>query len=177
MSRPPLPPFTRKTAVQKVRIAEDAWNSRDHERVALAYTEDSRWRNRSEFLEGRPAIVAFLTRKWQRELEYRLAKDLWAFARNFIAVRFQYEWALCQRTSVSGRMIVRTDRIDGNQRYSWIKNQRSWFVSRMRPRSLRRKTINCCRSTAFSASSRNFDLNGEARTATTKQSSPIIPPA
>jgi nuclear transport factor 2 (NTF2) superfamily protein len=92
MSRPPLPPFTRETAVQKVRIAEDAWNSRDPERVALAYTEDSRWRNRSEFLECRPAIVAFLTRKWQRELGYRLAKDLWAFDRNLIAVRFQYEW-------------------------------------------------------------------------------------
>ena len=86
MSRPPLPP-PRKTAVQKARIAEDAWNSRDPERVALAYTEDSRRRNRSEFLEGRPANVAFLTRKWQRELGYRLAKDLWAFARNFIAVR------------------------------------------------------------------------------------------
>jgi nuclear transport factor 2 (NTF2) superfamily protein len=92
VSRPPLPPFTRETAAQKVRMAEDAWNSRDPERVALAYTEDSRWRNRSEFLEGRPAIVAFLTRKWQKELEYRLIKDLWAFDRNLIAVRFQYEW-------------------------------------------------------------------------------------
>ena len=92
MSRPPLPPFTRESAAQKDRMAEDALNSRDPERVTLAYTEDSRWRNRSEFLEGRPAIVAFLTRKWQRELGYRLAKDLWAFARNFIAVRFQYEW-------------------------------------------------------------------------------------
>ena len=92
MSRPPLPPFTRETAAQKARMAEDAWNSRDPERVALAYTEDSRWRNRSEFLEGRSAIVAFLTRKWQKEHEYRLTKDLWAFDRNFIAVRFQYEW-------------------------------------------------------------------------------------
>ena len=92
MSRPPLPPFTRESAAQKARLAEDAWNSRDPEWVALAYTEDGRWRNRSEFLEGRPAIVAFLTRKWQKEHEYRLIKDLWAFDRNLIAVRFQYEW-------------------------------------------------------------------------------------
>ena len=92
MSRPPLPPFTRETAAQKARMAEDAWNSRDPERVALAYTEDSRWRNRSEFLEGHAAIVAFLTRKWQKEHEYRLIKDLWAFDHHFIAVRFQYEW-------------------------------------------------------------------------------------
>jgi uncharacterized protein len=92
MSRPPLPPFTREAAAQKARMAEDAWNSRDPERVALAYTEDSRWRNRSEFFEGHSAIVAFLTRKWQKEHEYRLIKDLWAFDRNFIAVRFQYEW-------------------------------------------------------------------------------------
>ena len=92
MSRPPLPPFTRQTATQKARLAEDAWNSRDPERVALAYTEDSRWRNRSEFLEGRPAIVAFLRRKWSTELEYRLIKELWAFTENRIAVRFAYEW-------------------------------------------------------------------------------------
>jgi nuclear transport factor 2 (NTF2) superfamily protein len=92
MSRPPLPPFTKETAAQKARMAEDAWNSRDPERVALAYTEGSRWRNRSEFLEGRAAIVAFLTRKWAREHEYRLIKDLWAFHDNRIAVRFQYEW-------------------------------------------------------------------------------------
>jgi uncharacterized protein len=92
MSRPPLPPFTRETAAQKARMAEDAWNSRDPGRVALAYTEDSRWRNRSEFFEGRAAIVAFLTRKWAREHEYRLIKDLWAFDDNRIAVRFQYEW-------------------------------------------------------------------------------------
>src|SRR6476469_2282867 len=77
MSRPPLPPFTRETAAQKARMAEDAWNSRDPERVALAYTEDSRWRNRSEVFEGRPAIVAFLTRKWAKEHDYRLIKDLW----------------------------------------------------------------------------------------------------
>jgi uncharacterized protein len=92
MSRPPLPPFTKETAAQKARMAEDAWNSRDPERVALAYTEDSRWRNRSEFFEGRAAIVAFLQRKWAREHEYRLIKDLWAFDGNHIAVRFQYEW-------------------------------------------------------------------------------------
>jgi len=90
--RPPLPPFTRETAVQKVRLAEDAWNSRDPEKVALAYTVDSRWRNRSEFVNGRQEIVAFLTRKWTKELDYRLIKELWAFAENRIAVRFAYEW-------------------------------------------------------------------------------------
>ncbi len=92
MSRPPLPPFTRETAAQKARMAEDAWNSRDPVRVSLAYTEDSRWRNRSEVLQGREDIVAFLTRKWEKEREYRLIKDLWAFDENRIAVRFQYEW-------------------------------------------------------------------------------------
>ena len=90
--RPPLPPFTRETAVQKVRIAEDGWNSKDPVRVSLAYTEDSRWRNRAEFPIGRGQIVEFLTRKWARELEYRLIKELWAFADNRIAVRFAYEW-------------------------------------------------------------------------------------
>jgi hypothetical protein len=90
--RPPLPPFTREAAIRKARLAEDAWNSRDPERVALAYTEDSRWRNRSEFFEGRAAIIEFLTRKWQKELDYRLIKELWAFDENRIAVRFQYEW-------------------------------------------------------------------------------------
>ena len=92
MSLPPLPPFTRETAVKKARLAEDAWNSRDPQRVSLAYTEDSRWRNRSEFFQGRAAIVTFLTQKWQQELDYRLIKDLWAFSDNHIAVRFQYEW-------------------------------------------------------------------------------------
>ena len=91
-SRPPLPPFTRESAVEKVRKAEDAWNSRDPEAVSLAYTVDSRWRNRSEFLQGREQIVAFLTRKWHREQEYRLVKELWTFAENRIAVRFAYEW-------------------------------------------------------------------------------------
>lgn len=91
-ARPPLPPFTRETAVQKVRMAEDAWNSRDPGRVSLAYTEDSRWRNRAEFPVGRVEIVAFLTRKWEREVEYRLIKELWAFTENRIAVRFAYEW-------------------------------------------------------------------------------------
>jgi nuclear transport factor 2 (NTF2) superfamily protein len=91
-TRPPLPPFTAETAAQKVRAAEDAWNTRDPARVALAYTEDSRWRNRAEFPVGRDEIRAFLERKWARELEYRLIKELWAFAGNRIAVRFAYEW-------------------------------------------------------------------------------------
>jgi nuclear transport factor 2 (NTF2) superfamily protein len=91
--RPPLPPFiTVNDAERKVRMAEDAWNMRDPERVSLAYTVDSQWRNRSEFLEGRDAIVAFLTRKWSCELDYRLIKELWAFRENRIAVRFAYEW-------------------------------------------------------------------------------------
>ncbi|ATB42142.1 hypothetical protein CYFUS_007619 [Cystobacter fuscus] len=90
--RPPLPPFTYETAVEKVRKAEDAWNSRDPQRVALAYTQDSRWRNRSEFVQGRSEIVGLLTRKWEKELEYRLIKELWAFHENRISVRFQYEW-------------------------------------------------------------------------------------
>jgi uncharacterized protein len=89
---PPLPPFTAETAVEKVRLAEDGWNSRDPEKVALAYTVDSHWRNRAEFLQGREAIVAFLTHKWQRELDYRLIKELWSFRENRIAVRFAYEW-------------------------------------------------------------------------------------
>src|SRR5258707_7796332 len=92
MARPPLPPFSAETAVQKARLAEDAWNTRDAARVALAYTSDSRWRNRAEFLRGRAAIQEFLTRKWQRELDYRLIKELWAFRENRIAVRFAYEW-------------------------------------------------------------------------------------
>ena len=92
MNRPPVPPFTAETAAQKARMAEDAWNSRDPARVALAYTEDSRWRNRSEFLSGRDAIVAFLTRKWARELDYRLIKEVWAFTGARIAVRFAYEF-------------------------------------------------------------------------------------
>lgn len=91
-TRPPLPPFTRDTALQKVRLAEDGWNTRDPERVSLVYTVDSTWRNRAEFLTGRPAIVQFLQRKWQKELEYRLIKELWAFHENRIAVRFAYEW-------------------------------------------------------------------------------------
>jgi nuclear transport factor 2 (NTF2) superfamily protein len=90
--RPPLPPFDRTTALQKVRLAEDGWNSRDPGKVALAYTVDSVWRNRAEFVTGREAIVAFLTRKWAKELDYRLIKELWAFHENRIAVRFAYEW-------------------------------------------------------------------------------------
>ena len=92
MIRPPLPPFNADTAAQKVRMAEDAWNTRDPARVALAYTTDSRWRNRVEFLQGRDEIEAFLVRKWSRELDYRLIKELWAFAGNRIAARFAYEW-------------------------------------------------------------------------------------
>ena len=91
-SKPPLPPFDSETAVQKVRLAEDAWNSRDPDRVSLAYTIDSKWRNRAEFINGREAIVQFLTRKWARELDYRLIKEIWAYEDNQIAVRFAYEW-------------------------------------------------------------------------------------
>ena len=91
-TRPPVPPFTRHTAARKVRLAEDAWNTRDPEKVALAYTTDSRWRNRSEFVNGRQEIVVFLTRKWTKELNYRLIKELWAHDGNRIAVRFAYEW-------------------------------------------------------------------------------------
>lgn len=90
--RPPLPPFTRESASRKVRGAENAWNAQDLVKIALAYTEDSVWRNRSEIFRGRPAIVEFLTRKWEKEREYRLIKELWAFEGNRIAVRFQYEW-------------------------------------------------------------------------------------
>jgi nuclear transport factor 2 (NTF2) superfamily protein len=92
MSRPPLPPFDAVTAAEKVRLAEDGWNSRDPVKVSLAYTEDTEWRNRAEFLTGREAVVAFLTRKWSKELDYRLIKALWAFDANRIAVRYAYEW-------------------------------------------------------------------------------------
>lgn len=92
MARPPLPPFNAETAAQKARMAEDAWNSRDPARVAQAYTEQSRWRNRAEFFSGRALIEQFLQRKWQRELDYRLIKEVWAFTGNRIAVRFAYEW-------------------------------------------------------------------------------------
>ena len=91
-ARPPLPPFDRESAIKKTRMAENAWNARDPEKIALAYSEDSRWRNRAEFIRGRDEIVAFLKRKWARELDYRLIKELWAFHDNRIAVRFQYEW-------------------------------------------------------------------------------------
>jgi len=92
MTRPPLPPFTLETAIQKVRLAEDGWNTRNPEKVSLAYTEDCRWRNRAEFVTGRAAIVGLLSRKWTRELEYRLVKELWAYDGNRIAVRFAYEY-------------------------------------------------------------------------------------
>ena len=91
-SRPPLPPFTRETAIQKVRAAEDGWNTRDPERVSLAYTPQSVWRNRAEFVTGRAEIIRFLSRKWAKELDYRLIKELWAFTGNRLAVRFAYEW-------------------------------------------------------------------------------------
>ena len=91
-ARPPLPPFTPETATQKARLAEDAWNSRDPQRVSLAYTPDSRWRNRTEFLQGRDAIQAFLARKWASELDYRLIKEVWGFRGNRMAVHFAYEW-------------------------------------------------------------------------------------
>ena len=91
-SRPPLPPFTLETALKKVQAAEDAWNTRDPDRVALAYTPDTEWRNRAEFLTGRDAVRAFLQRKWAKELDYRLKKTLWCFMDNRIAVRFEYEW-------------------------------------------------------------------------------------
>jgi len=91
-SRPPLPPFTLETARQKIQAAEDAWNTRDPDRVALAYTPDSEWRNRSEFFSGRDRIREFLRRKWAKELDYRLRKELWCFLDNHIAVRFEYEW-------------------------------------------------------------------------------------
>jgi nuclear transport factor 2 (NTF2) superfamily protein len=92
LTRPPLPPFTRETAIEKVRAAEDGWNARNPEKVSLAYTADSRWRNRVEFPVGREQIVGLLQRKWSREIEYRLIKELWAFTDNRIAVRFAYEW-------------------------------------------------------------------------------------
>ncbi len=92
MEKPPLPPFTLETALIKVQAAEDAWNTRNPQKVALAYTEDSQWRNRDEFFSGREAIAAFLERKWAKELDYRLKKELWSFTDNRISVRFEYEW-------------------------------------------------------------------------------------
>ncbi len=91
-ARPPIPPFTEETAIRKIRLAEDAWNTRDPDRVASVYTEDTRWRNRAEFPEGREQVRAFLKRKWAKELDYRLIKELWAYTGNRIAVRFAYEW-------------------------------------------------------------------------------------
>lgn len=90
--RPPLPPFTRETALQKVQLAEDAWNSKDPHRVSLAYTVDTEWRNRSTFINGRQEVVEFLTKKWEKELDYKLKKELWSFTENRISVRFEYEW-------------------------------------------------------------------------------------
>jgi uncharacterized protein len=92
LRKPPLPPFTFETALQKVQFAEDAWNSRDPEKVCLAYTEDTEWRNRTEFFNGRQEVKEFLKRKWEKELDYKLKKELWTFSENRIAVRFEYEW-------------------------------------------------------------------------------------
>jgi hypothetical protein len=110
VSRPPLPPFDLDTAIQKVRMAEDAWNSREPERVALAYTEDSRWRNRAQFLQGRAAIVAFLRGKWSTELDYRLIKEIWGFRENRIAVRFAYEWSKVSCAGASPASTTRRSR-------------------------------------------------------------------
>ncbi len=120
MNRPPLPPFTAETAAQKVRIAEDAWNTRDRARVALAYTPDSRWRNRVEFLQGRDEIEAFLKRKWSRELDYRLIKELWAFRENCIAVRFAYEWRIYR--CVPGRKPALLSRFENETLRIWEKH-------------------------------------------------------
>jgi nuclear transport factor 2 (NTF2) superfamily protein len=141
-SRPPLPPFTRETAAQKVRMAEDGWNSRDAERVSLAYTVDSSWRNRAEFLSGRAAIVQFLQRKWACELDYRLIKELWAFDEARIAVRFAYEWRddsgnwfrsygnenwefdaqglMCRRIASINDLPIK----EGDRKYRWLPGRR-----------------------------------------------------
>jgi uncharacterized protein len=105
-ARPPFPPFTRDSAVQKVRLAEDAWNTRDPAKVALAYAIDSRWRNRSEFINGRDEIIAFLSRKWAKELDYRLIKEMWAFTGNRIAVRFAYEWQISRTLVRAGQQLL-----------------------------------------------------------------------
>ena len=141
-SRPPFPPFTRESATQKVRLAEDAWNSRDPNKVSLAYSVDSRWRNRSEFVTGRAEIVSFLTRKWNKELEYRLIKELWAFTGNRIAVRFAYEchdpsgqWYRCYGNEnwefdENGLMVVRHASINdlpiqaSERKYHWPLGRR-----------------------------------------------------
>jgi nuclear transport factor 2 (NTF2) superfamily protein len=112
-TKPPLPPFTLESAKQKVQAAEDAWNTRDPERVSLAYTPDSEWRNRSEFLSGRAAIKSFLQRKWDKELDYRLKKELWSFTGNRISVRFEYEWH-----DDSGQWY----RAHGNENWEFAKN-------------------------------------------------------
>ena len=106
-SRPPFPPFSAETAAQKVRKAEDAWNTRDPVAVSLAYTPDTVWRNRAEFPVGREQVVAFLTRKWQKELEYRLIKELWAFTDNRIAVRFAYEWQFLDGAAAAAAAVAR----------------------------------------------------------------------
>src|SRR6266446_4513275 len=129
-TRPPIPPFTRETAMQKIRLAEDGWNSRDPEKVAQAYTLDSRWRNRAEFPNGRDEIVAFLTRKWAKELDYRLIKELWAFEGNRIAVRFAYEWNENWEFDENGLMRLRFASIndlpikESDRKYHWPLGRR-----------------------------------------------------
>jgi nuclear transport factor 2 (NTF2) superfamily protein len=123
MTRPPLPPFTAESAAQKARLAEDAWNTRDPAKVALAYSVDSLWRNRAEFIRGREAIEAFLIRKWIRELEYRLIKEVWAFRDNRIAVRFAYEW---QQGLMRWRIASINDLPikDSERKYHWLLGRR-----------------------------------------------------
>jgi uncharacterized protein len=126
MPRPPLPPFTAETAAQKARLAEDAWNTRDPARVALAYTVDSVWRNRAEFIQGREGIEAFLTRKWNRELDYRLIKEVWTFRDNRIAVRFAYDWEFDDDGLMRRRIASINDLPikDGERKYHWPLGRR-----------------------------------------------------
>ena len=128
-ARPPLPPFTRDSAIQKVRLAEDGWNSRDPGKVALAYTIDSRWRNRSEFINGRSEIIAFLARKWAKELDYRLIKEMWTFTGNRIAVRFAYEWTMTQITGIA-LMAMRTG--SSMTKGSWLQGMHQSTISPFR---------------------------------------------
>ena len=140
--RPPLPPFNRETATHKVRMAENAWNTRDSQKVALAYTENSLWRNRAEFFQGRDKIKEFLTRKWHKELDYRLIKELWAFNDNKIAVRFQYEWH------------------DDSEQWYRAHGNELWEFDENGLMSRREASINDVRITA---KERNFFWNGSLR--------------
>ena len=126
-TRPPVPPFTRETAIQKVRMAEDGWNSRDPQRISLVYTVDSQWRNRAEFPKGREQIVEFLTRKWAKELDYRLIKELWAFDGNRIAVRFAYEW---HDDAEPNNGETQWFRSYGNENWQFNRGCKKFFVNR-----------------------------------------------